>query len=85
MTENRSVPPNTILPHVVYQDLPTAISWLTKAFGFREQYRYGDPISGAQIRLGGVWIMVRAARPGSASPAQLGHETQSLTVFVDKV
>jgi predicted enzyme related to lactoylglutathione lyase/uncharacterized glyoxalase superfamily protein PhnB len=85
MTENRSVPPNTILPHVVYQDLPTAISWLTKAFGFREQYRYGDPISGAQIRLGGVWIMVRAARSGNASPAQLGHETQSLTVFVDKV
>lgn len=85
MTENRSVPPNTILPHVDYQDLLAAISWLKKTFGFREQYRYGDPINGAQVRLGGVWIMLKAAAPGRASPAQLGYGTQSLTVFVPDV
>ncbi|HEX4773879.1 MAG TPA: VOC family protein [Bryobacteraceae bacterium] len=83
MTENRSVPPNAILPHIEYQDLPAAISWLRNAFGFREQYRYGDPMSGAQLRLGCAWIMVRAAKHGSASPAQLGYGTQSLTIFVD--
>ena len=29
--------------------------------------------------------MLKAARPGTASPAQLGHGTQSLTVFVEDV
>jgi hypothetical protein len=30
MLENRSVPPDTILPHVEYQDLAAAVAWLTK-------------------------------------------------------
>jgi predicted enzyme related to lactoylglutathione lyase len=88
MMENRSVPPDTILPHVAYRDVAEAIAWLTKAFGFSEHYRYGEPggpISGAQMHLGNAWIMVKRARTGAASPAQLGYGTQSLTVFVDDV
>jgi uncharacterized glyoxalase superfamily protein PhnB len=52
MISNRSVPPEILLPHIVYRDVPQAISWLNKAFGFVEHYRYGDPVSGAQIHLG---------------------------------
>lgn len=85
MIENRSVPPNTILPHVEYQDLDAAIAWLTKTFDFSEHYRYGQPTSGAQLYLGNAWVMVRQAREGQASPAKLGFGTQSLTVFVDDV
>ncbi len=85
MIENRSVPTNTVLPHVVYQDVAEAIAWLTKTFGFSEHYRYGDPISGAQMHLGDAWIMLKCARAGSLSPAQLGYGTQSLTVFVGDV
>ena len=85
MLTNRSVPANIILPHVVYQDLADAIVWLNTTFGFAEHYRYGEPVSGAQLHLGEAWIMVRQARPGCASPAQLGYGTQSLTVFVDDV
>jgi predicted enzyme related to lactoylglutathione lyase len=85
MIENRSVPTDTVLPHVVYQDLAKAIAWLTKTFGFTEHYRYGEPISGAQMHLGNAWIMVRQAREEKASPAKLGYGTQSLTVFVDDV
>ncbi len=85
MLENRSVPPDTILPHVMYQDLPAAISWLTGSFGFSEHYRYGDPPSGAQVHLGNAWIMLKQARPGSQNPIKLGFGTQSLTVFVDDV
>jgi uncharacterized glyoxalase superfamily protein PhnB len=85
MLTNRSVPANIILPHVVYQDLADAIVWLHTTFGFAEHYRYGEPVSGAQLHLGEAWIMVRQARPGCASPAQLGYGTQSLTVFVDDV
>jgi uncharacterized glyoxalase superfamily protein PhnB len=88
MVKNRSVPAGSMLPHLVYQDVARAIVWLTKTFGFTEHYRYGEPagpVSGAQMHLGDAWIMLRTARPGSASPAQVGHWTQSLTVFVDDV
>ncbi len=85
MPTNRSVPANILLPHVVYQNLAEAIEWLSKTFGFVEHYRYGEPISGAQVHLGDAWIMVRQARPGCASPAQLGYGTQSLSIFVDDV
>lgn len=83
MLKNRSVPAETVLPHVAYQDLAEAIAWLTKTFGFIEHYRYGEPISGAQMHLGNACIMVRRAGAGTKSPAQLGYGTQSLTVFVD--
>ena len=83
MLTNRSVPTNIILPHIVYRDVVAAIAWLTKTFGFVEHYRYGDPANGAQMHLGDAWIMLRQARAGSGSPAQLGYATQSLTVFVE--
>ena len=82
MIENRSVPTDTVLPHVTYQDVDEAIAWLSKTFGFSEHYRYGYPTSGAQVHLGNAWIMLKRAREGSASPAKLGFGTQSLTVFV---
>jgi uncharacterized glyoxalase superfamily protein PhnB len=85
MPKNRSVPTDTVLPHISYQNLDDAIAWLTATFRFAEHYRYGDPVSGAQLHLGDAWIMVKRARPGSKSPAQLGYGTQSLTVFVDDV
>ena len=85
MIQNRSVPADVLLSHVIYQNLPEAIAWLTKAFGFLEHFRYGEPVSGAQLILGRVCIMVRQAKPGQSSPTQLGYGTQSLTVFVEDV
>lgn len=87
MVSNRSVPVSTVLPHVVYPDVVKAIEWLERAFNFTECYRYGPPdaISGAQMRLGLAWIMVKRAREGSMTPSQLGYGTQSLTVFLEDV
>jgi predicted enzyme related to lactoylglutathione lyase len=85
MIENRSVPPNTILPHVVYPDIAQATAWLTKTFGFVEHYHYGDPPAGAQLHLGNAWIMLKQALAGRGTPAQLGAHTQSLTIFVEDV
>jgi len=65
MIANRSVPTDTVLPHVVYRDVAEAIAWLTKTFGFTEHYRYGElrgPVSGAQLHLGNAWIMVNRGR-----------------------
>ena len=86
MLTNHSVPADIILPHIVYQDVAEAIEWLKQTFGFSEHYRYGDPVNGAQLRLGEAWIMVRESRaPGAKTPAQLGYGTQSLTVFIQDV
>jgi hypothetical protein len=83
--KNRSVPVDTVLPHVNYQNLGEAMAWLTKTFGFREYYRYGDGPSGGQMWAGKAAIQVRQADSGQKSPAQLGYGTQSLTLFVDDV
>jgi uncharacterized glyoxalase superfamily protein PhnB len=84
MLQNRSVPTDTLLSHIVYQDVAAAIRWLSTVFGFVEHYRYGES-SGAQMHLGNAWIMIRKARPGESTPSQLGCWTQSLTVFVEDV
>jgi uncharacterized glyoxalase superfamily protein PhnB len=86
MLRNSSVPTDIILPHVTYRNVAAAIDWLIKAFGFEEHYRYGSgPVDGAQMHLGGAWIMLNRARPGKFSPARIGGGTQSLTIFVDDV
>ena len=88
MLKNRSVPADVILPHITYQNVASAVVWLAQAFGFIEHYHYGGEgadIAGAQMHLGDAWIMMNSARPGSASPQQIGCETQSLTVFVEDV
>ncbi|HKS81358.1 MAG TPA: VOC family protein [Candidatus Acidoferrales bacterium] len=85
MISNRSVPCDIILSHVQYQNLEEAIAWLAAAFGFVEHFRYGDPVSGAQLTLGAAVIMVKQAEPSASSPRRLGYGTQSLTIFVDDV
>ena len=85
MNFNRSVPVNAVLPHVQYRDLAQAIAWLDRVFGFEEHYRYGDPLSGAQLRLGDACIMIKQAGRREQSPRQLGYGTQSLTIFLEDV
>jgi uncharacterized glyoxalase superfamily protein PhnB len=85
MLTNRSVPVETVLPHVVYRNLAEAIVWLERAFGFRENYRYGAGPSGAQMFVEKAVIQVRQARGGERTPKELGFGTQSLTVFVEDI
>lgn len=87
MVTNRSVPANTVLPHITYRTVAEASGWLTAMFGFTEHYRYGPPDapSGAQMHLDDAWVMLDAADPGQKTPAELGYGTQSLTVFVQDV
>jgi uncharacterized glyoxalase superfamily protein PhnB len=82
MLRNRSVLADVVLPHIAYKDLPAAIDWLSRTFGMIEHYRYGNPIAGAQVRIGGAWIMIHTPRGAYRSPAELGFGTQSLTIFI---
>jgi uncharacterized glyoxalase superfamily protein PhnB len=83
-SKNRSVPVDTVLPHVNYQNLAEAIAWLTKAFGFRVLPIWRRSERGANVGRQTA-IQVRQAGSAQRSPAQLGYGTQSLTVFVDDV
>jgi uncharacterized glyoxalase superfamily protein PhnB len=82
---NRSVPTATLLPHLVYSNLPDACDWLVRVFGFTEHYRYGHPVSGIQMYLGGAYIMLTGTRDWTQSPAKVGYGTQMLTVLVPDV
>jgi uncharacterized glyoxalase superfamily protein PhnB len=85
MLRNRSVPVDIVLPHVSYKNLAEAIAWLGRTLGFVEHYRYGNPLSGAQVRLGNAFIMLKQKDSDYRNPAELGFGTQSLTVFVEDV
>ena len=82
---NRSVPTNTLVPHLVYRDVSKACAWLSRVFGFAENFRYGEPVSGVQMRLGDACIMLHGPGNGTASPIVAGFGTQMLTVIVPDV
>src|SRR4030095_15274044 len=42
MLINRSAPPATVTPVLVYEDVRAAVTWLESAFGFGERVRIGD-------------------------------------------
>jgi uncharacterized glyoxalase superfamily protein PhnB len=83
--KNRSVPSDSVIPHISYQNVVEACEWLTRVFGFREAFRYGEPVSGIQMYLGQAYLMLHCVPEGRLSPAQLGYGTQMLTVFVEDV
>jgi uncharacterized glyoxalase superfamily protein PhnB len=42
MIRNRSAPPATVTPVLVYPDVRAAVDWLAAAFGFAERVRIGE-------------------------------------------
>jgi|SRR6187431_1176773 hypothetical protein len=51
MLTNRSAPPVTVTPVLVYPDVREAVAWLEAALGFEEKVRIGDAHR-AQLRVG---------------------------------
>ena len=51
MLTNRSAPPVTVTPVLIYPDVRAAVAWLESAFGFEERVRIGDAHR-AQLRVG---------------------------------
>jgi uncharacterized glyoxalase superfamily protein PhnB len=48
---NRSAPPATVTPVLIYPDVRAAVAWLERAFGFAEKVRIGEDHR-AQLRVG---------------------------------
>ncbi|MEO7913519.1 MAG: VOC family protein [Roseiflexaceae bacterium] len=75
---NRSMPPGTIIPELVYGDLAAAVTWLCTTFGFKERLRIGNHRS--QLIFGAASVIVVALPDGVSQPSQANH---SLMVRVE--
>ena len=77
------MPPGTIIPVLVYDDVPAAVAWLCQVFGFRERLRIES--HRAQLVFGGSAIVAvaRLAGEGALPPSTLA--THSIMVQVDDV
>lgn len=91
VTVNRSMPPGTIIPELVYDDINTAVVWLCKTFGFKERLRIGNHRS--QLVFGEASVIVVAKRLEHASHSpdipelhqRQGEATHSIMVRVEDV
>ena len=59
MSTNRSAPPATVTPVLIYPDVRAAVVWLEAAFGFGERVRIGNDHR-AQLRVGQDGAIVAA-------------------------
>jgi uncharacterized glyoxalase superfamily protein PhnB len=87
MLVNRSAPPGTIVPTLVYDDLSQAIPWLCQTFGFRERLRWVDQAGvpeGAELEIGEGSVMLSRTRPGRRQP-QGEDVSQTVMVQVEDV
>ena len=84
MKPNRSIPPSTVIPVLVYPDVRQAVAWLSAAFGFAERTRIGESHR-AQMSIGEDGAMIVADVRGEQQPPQAGIVTHVLKVRVDNV
>ena len=84
MLTNRSAPPATVTPVLVYPDVRAAVAWLETAFGFEERVRIGDAHR-AQLRVGSDGAVVVADVRGDQIAPSGGVVTQLLKVRVPDV
>lgn len=81
---NRSAPPPTVTPVLVYPDVRAAVAFLTDAFGFSERVRIGDAHR-AQMRVGEDGAVVVADTGADRRPPSPGVVTHEIKVRVDDV
>jgi PhnB protein len=78
-----------IIPYLFYQDVPAAMRWLAKAFGFEKILEHGTHTDGVhgEMRFGAGVIMLGSAREqyGSKSPRDIAGVVSGVFVYVDDV
>ena len=83
MATPKSTVSTEIIPYIFYRDVPAALGWLTRAFGFTEELRHATPGGvHAQMTCDGQRIMMGQ---GSKEWRMLSaHETEAATqgIFV---
>ncbi|MCF3945790.1 VOC family protein [Acidiphilium sp. AL] len=77
-----------IIPYIFYRDVPAALDWLARAFGFTEEMRHATP-SGmhAQMIFGGQRIMMGQGGKDwrMQSAREIGSASQGIFVYLADV
>jgi uncharacterized glyoxalase superfamily protein PhnB len=81
---NRSAPPVTVTPVLIYPDVRGAVAWLASAFGFEERVRVGEAHR-AQLRVGADGAVIVADVRGDQVAPSAGVVTQIIKVRVADV
>lgn len=84
MKQNRSTPPATVVPVLVYPDVRAGVRWLTETFGFVERTRIGESHR-AQLSIGEDGAMIVADVSGEQQPPRAGAVTHVIRVRVEDV
>jgi PhnB protein len=78
-----------IIPYIMYRDVPAALEWLARAFGFEERLREPTPNGmHAEMVLDGQRIMMgqnSANAPLLRGPAEDGRATMAIFVYLPDV
>jgi PhnB protein len=77
-----------ITPYLLYEDVEGALTWLSKAFGFRERLRVPGPegkLTHAEMELDDGVIMMGWPGPDYRNPKQLGQVTHHVYIYVNDV
>ena len=73
-----------ITPYLLYEDLPGALEWLAKAFGFRLRHPLPNgKATHAEMEFGDAVILMGYPGPQYRNPKRLGQVTQNLYIRVD--
>ena len=78
----------TVTPYLLYEDVATAIDWLSRAFGLEERLRFTDDegtVTHAELTIGGGEVFL--GHPGSdyRNPRDLDAFTHLVHVYVQDV
>jgi len=85
MIISRTTGSASVVPELVYRDVPQAITWLCETFGFTELWRAGE--HRARLAFGNGVLILADADPdyGRAVPDQHDARSHSVMVKVDDV
>lgn len=81
MLKNRSMPQSVIIPEIPYPDVPAAVEWLCRSFGFSERLRIGSHRCQLTFGQGDVVVMHadRASLPQYSIMVRISHIEEHLS------
>lgn len=88
MVQNPPANMPRITPYLYYEDVASALDWLTKTYGFSERLRMPGPDGGimhAEMEFADGVIMMGCPSPDFKGPKHTGQVNHSLYVYVDDV
>jgi uncharacterized glyoxalase superfamily protein PhnB len=81
--------PPQIIPYLFYRDVPAALDFLTRAFGFKEEMRHATPSGDmhGEASLQGQLVMMGGGshERSLTSPQQAGAATMGVFIYLDDV